>query len=83
MEQVIIDIYGPIYNEYLTEFEEECQNSSENLNYKGVLQPDEIYQVLSEYDLMLFPTQYYTEGFPGSILDAYISGLPVIASRRM
>ncbi|WP_276390441.1 glycosyltransferase family 4 protein [Eudoraea chungangensis] len=83
LEQVKIDIYGPIYNEYLKEFEEECKNSSENLIYKGVLQPNEIYQVLTEYDLMLFPTLYYTEGFPGSILDAYISGLPVIATKWM
>ena len=29
---------------------------------------------------MLFPTRFFTEGFPGSILDSYISGVPVIAT---
>jgi glycosyltransferase involved in cell wall biosynthesis len=29
---------------------------------------------------MLFPSFYKGEGFPGVILDAYIAGLPVIAS---
>ena len=35
---------------------------------------------LINYDVMLLPTEIYTEGFPGSILDAYIAGIPVIAT---
>lgn len=27
------------------------------------------------------PTHYFTEGLPGSIVDAYISGIPVIVTR--
>ena len=30
--------------------------------------------------MMIFPTYYQGEGFPGAILDSYISGIPVIAS---
>ena len=26
------------------------------------------------------PTHYYTEGLPGSVVDAYISGIPVIVT---
>ena len=29
---------------------------------------------------MLFPTKCYTEGIPGTIIDAYAAGLPVISS---
>ena len=38
------------------------------------------YDILADYDVMLFPTFWSGEGFPGIIIDAYISGLPVIAS---
>ncbi len=36
---------------------------------------------MKKYDLLLFPTKYYTEGIPGTIIDAYFSGLPVLVSR--
>ena len=29
---------------------------------------------------MLLPTHFYTEGLAGSVVDAYISGIPVIAT---
>ena len=38
------------------------------------------YETLSKYDVMLFPTYWDGEGFPGIAIDAYISGLPIIAS---
>lgn len=50
------------------------------VSYKGVLQPNEIHHTLSQYDVMLLPTHFYTEGLPGSVVDAYISGIPVIVS---
>ena len=28
----------------------------------------------------MFPTRFYTEGIPGTIIDAYAAGVPVIAS---
>jgi glycosyltransferase involved in cell wall biosynthesis len=40
----------------------------------------ESYATLSEYSCMLFPTYWQGEGFPGVIIDAYIAGLPVIAT---
>jgi glycosyltransferase involved in cell wall biosynthesis len=78
-----LDIYGPV--------EEDCKELIENIGvqeikeyitYKGVLNPnnDKLYETLSQYDVMIFPTYWHGEGFPGAIIDAYISGLPVIAS---
>ena len=29
----------------------------------------------------MFPTQYYTEGIPGAIIDAYAAGVPVVCTR--
>lgn len=79
--QVVLDIWGPIGESYTQEFKHVLDNSNNiYINYKGFLDPNDIYIVLSKYDVMLFPTYYQGEGFPGAILDAYISGLPVIAS---
>lgn len=49
--------------------------------YGGVLEPGEIPRVLGEHDLLLFPSYYRNEGYPGVILEAFQCGLPVIASR--
>lgn len=66
---------------YKEEFNRQVKNN-ETLIYKGVLdlQKPENYQELAKYDVMLFPTFWSGEGFPGVIIDAYIAGLPVIAS---
>lgn len=74
-----ITFYGPITNEDRSYFESNI-NKYSFVVYKGALQPKEIYGVLNNYDIMLLPTHYYTEGLPGSVVDAYISGIPVIAT---
>ncbi len=80
LNNISIDMYGPVFDDFKTEFENLLEQS-EIVNYKGILKTEEINKTLSLYSIMLFPTQYYTEGFPGSILDAYISGIPVVASK--
>ena len=57
--------------------------NKEIVEYKGQLSTERIVDTLCNYDVMLFPTNYYTEGFPGTVLDAYISGIPVIATEWM
>ena len=53
-----------------------------NVEYKGFLKLVEIsnYDVLAGYDVMLFPTFFYGEGFAGIFIDALIAGLPVVAT---
>lgn len=74
-----ITFFGP-------ETEEEKEYFDNNVakydfaEYKGTLQPKEIHETLSKYDVMLLPTHFYTEGLPGSLVDAYISGIPVIVT---
>ena len=71
----IVDFYGPLEEQFYFE---------EGSNYKGYLDfsgaPEKSYEILYGYDCFLFPTMWKGEGFPGVILDAYIAGLPVIAS---
>jgi glycosyltransferase involved in cell wall biosynthesis len=72
-----VDFYGP------KEEDIEFPNNSP-LFYRGFLDimnnQQESYLTLSKYSCMLFPTYWKGEGFPGVIIDAYIAGLPVIAT---
>lgn len=77
--RVLLDVYGPVADHYKREFRR-CLSESQHVNYHGVLSPDNAYEVLHAYDLMLFPTYYEGEGFSGAVLDAYIAGVPVVAS---
>ena len=49
--------------------------------YGGVLDPAEIPGVLGEHDLLVYPSYYRSEGYPGAILEAFQCGLPVIAAK--
>ena len=49
--------------------------------YGGVLEPEDMHRTLSEHDLLLFPSYYAGEGYPGVILEAFQCGLPVIAAK--
>ena len=79
-KNICLDIYGtlvPPYDEgYFKDF------YYLNINYKGFLDVsvEDGYKQLSEYDVLLFPTYFKGEGFPGTLLDAFIAGVPVIAS---
>ena len=76
-----IDFYGNIDSDYEKDF---LTSLNGNLKYKGYLDfkndPVRAYQKLASYDCMLFPTKYIGEGFPGVLIDAFISSLPVLAS---
>ena len=74
-----LDIYGQCTNEYLEELQ---KLFDENIQYKGAVTPNNKheYEILSKYDVLLFPTKYYNEGLPGTIIEAYISSLAIVAS---
>lgn len=75
-----IDFYGQIDNLDYVDFISKININQSITSYKGYIEPHNMIQTLRQYDAMLFPTKYYTEGVPGAILDAYLSGIPVIAT---
>lgn len=81
LNNFIVDLYGSISPQYKEKLAE-ASKSIPNVNYKGFLMLDcqEGYDILASYDVMLFPTYWHGEGFPGVLIDAFISGLPVIAT---
>jgi glycosyltransferase involved in cell wall biosynthesis len=74
-----LDLYGPVEEVYL-KFLNENYIKDDKVKYQGIILPSNVRKTLSKYDLMVFPTNYYGEGFPGAILDAFSSGLPVLSS---
>ena len=75
-----LDIYGPIDDTYKNRFEEVMRSASDSIRYCGVVSFDQSVSTLKNYFALLFPTSWMGEGFPGTIVDAYSAGLPVIAS---
>lgn len=74
-----LDIYGQVFQ--WEDFEQFCEELPLYVQYKGSVPFDKSVEVLKNYYLLLFPTKFYTEGIPGTIIDAYAAGVPVIASK--
>lgn len=76
-----LDIYGQI-DDAQTEWFHLLRNRFPTyIRYMGAVPYEKSVDVLKHYYALLFPTRYYTEGIPGTILDAYAAGIPVISSR--
>lgn len=77
-----VHFYGYEAADYQREFEKNLSQSEANLSYEGARDTTlpETYHELASYDAMLFPTFWGDEGFPATIVDAFIAGLPVIAT---
>lgn len=76
-----LDIYGPIDADYEISFNNIQAKFPSYVKYRGVVDANDSVAILKNYSLLLFPTHYDTEGIPGSIIDAYFAGLPIIAAR--
>jgi glycosyltransferase involved in cell wall biosynthesis len=75
-----LDIFGHIADSYKDSFHELMSTFPEYIKYKGVVMPSDSVSVLQKYFCLLFPTRFFTEGLPGTIIDAYASGLPIITA---
>jgi glycosyltransferase involved in cell wall biosynthesis len=69
-----VHLYGPIAEpRYATLTQDPC--------YRGLVAPDQVVQTLSQYDVLLLPTEHPGEGYPGVVIEANSVGLPVVATR--
>lgn len=76
-----LDIYGQVDAAQIQWFEDLKASFPEYVHYKGLVPFDKSVDVLKDYFALLFSTKFYTEGIPGTIIDAYASGVPVISAK--
>jgi glycosyltransferase involved in cell wall biosynthesis len=80
---VEMDVYGPLQDAV---YWHDCQELASQLpegvavRYRGVAQPEEVPQLLADYDLLLFPTR--GESFGHVVLESLLAGVPVLISDR-
>ncbi len=76
-----VDFFGVVDEDYKADFQKQI-SEKEYFRYLNTIDlfDENNYKILSQYDLMLFPTYHDGEGFPGTIIDCFIAGVPVIAS---
>ena len=79
MVKFTLDIYGEkqLNKEELSKFDNFL---NETIRYHGPISNDKINELYNNYSLLVFPTKYYGEGTPGTIIEALISGLPILIS---
>ncbi len=75
-----LDIYGQVDSGYAERFDEVMSCASDVVKYKGVIDYDKSAEALRDYYALLFPTFWEGEGFPGTVIDAFAAGIPVVAT---
>ena len=75
-----LDLYGPVDTAYIERFEEVKANMPEYVSYKGVIDSEKSVDAIKNYFALIFPTKFYTEGVPGTLIDAMAAGVPTISS---
>ncbi len=76
----VLDIYGIIDEKIAVQFEE-IVNNSDIFSYRGIIKPEESSTIIRKYFMLVFPTKYDGEGFPGTVIDAFAGGVPLLVSR--
>ncbi len=76
-----LDIYGPVAPQYEEKFAQLQGQYADFVCYQGVADPSDSVKVLKDYFALLFPTKFYTEGIPGTVIDAYAAGVPILTAR--
>lgn len=76
-----LDIYGQVDAGQTDWFEDLKNRFPAYVTYGGLVPFDKSVEVIKDYFALLFPTRFYTEGIPGTIIDTYAAGVPVVSAR--
>ena len=74
-----LDIYGQLI---MSKKEKETfyNSLSNSIRYFGKIAFDGVVDTLRNYDLFVFPTRFMFEGVPGVVVEALLSGTPILTS---
>lgn len=72
-----LHIYGPCDDEFLIE----RINNTENVYYFGVAARNDLPAIYSSFSLFALPSYHPGEGYSGALIEALLSGLPVVLTR--
>lgn len=75
-----LTIYGQIEKSYTIKFDELMNSFPTYIRYGDIVEYDKADSILSKYFLLLFPTHFYIEGVPGTLIDAAFAGVPAIVT---
>jgi glycosyltransferase involved in cell wall biosynthesis len=79
---ISLDVYGPIDSKYEAFFRRRVAGSNGTVAYKGILKPDEVQTILLQYHFLALPTFHYGEGLPGILVEAGLTGMPIVITRH-
>ncbi len=78
-EDLFLDIWGPVEDGFKRELDALLEEMP-FVAYKGCVDYEDSVSVVRREDVLLFPTRWEGEGFPGTVVDAFAAGIPVVAS---
>ena len=70
------DVFGPVLENNI----KEILSRSKKVNYKGVLESNQVAKTLVGYDVLILPTYHDGEGYPGIVIECFSCGIPVIST---
>jgi len=80
----LIEVFKLLDDDYHFSFygsiEKELLFLAKHPNYEGLISSDKVFDILRINDVLVLPTYYDGEGYPGVIIEAYMLGLPVIST---
>ena len=77
----VLDICGVIDPEYEGELNRLIDDSNkEEIKVIGKLEDSEVVEMLSKHAALLFPTSHLGEGFPATLVESMMAGVPILAS---
>lgn len=78
-EDLFLDIWGPVEDGFKQELDVILKEMP-FVSYMGCVGYEDSVSVVRRENVLLFPTRWEGEGFPGTVVDAFAAGVPVVAS---